>query len=309
MGTLICLVVGGFCVLTWIARVIARLSMASAGQWGSDDWVMAAAMVIVIPLTFCAYILNQIGLGQDMWLVPFNNITKVLEIFYYTELLYLTAISLTKISILLFYLRIFPQRNLRRAIYVTIVFCALVTVVSVLRLGYVVEFAHTTNVTWDYMPVGVWSAVETHVGVMVACMPALRSLQTMISARFWPKAQQSSSYHEDGSGENSKKRYGKNSKAWASKSDRSRLSTLNRSKVDKQAFVELNDFGDQKTSPGHGSSTEGLSRSFSSNEYILPLAITPTPIGQRPMKILVQTEYSVNRETMKSESGNFRESV
>lgn len=73
MGTLICLVVGGFCVLTWIARVIARLSMASAGQWGSDDWVMAAAMVrqnklagsraktdlsqvIVIPLTFCAYI-------------------------------------------------------------------------------------------------------------------------------------------------------------------------------------------------------------------------------------------------------------
>jgi hypothetical protein len=48
-----------------------------------------------------------------------------LQIFYYTELLYLTSIAITKISILLFYLRIFPQQGLRRAIYVTIVFCVL----------------------------------------------------------------------------------------------------------------------------------------------------------------------------------------
>jgi hypothetical protein len=170
----------------------------------------------------------------------------------------------------------------------------------------VVEFAQTTNVTWDYMPVGIWSAVETHVGVMVACMPALRSLQTMISARFWPKAQQSSSYYEDESRDKSKKSYGKNSKVWGSKSDRSRLSTLNRTKVDKQAFVELNDFGDQKTSPGHDGSSEGLSQSFSSNEDILPLATTPAPTGQRPIEILVQTEYSVNRETLKP--AHFRDS-
>ena len=45
MGTLICLIVGGLCVLTWIARVIARLPMVATGQWGPDDWVMAAAMV------------------------------------------------------------------------------------------------------------------------------------------------------------------------------------------------------------------------------------------------------------------------
>lgn len=77
-----------------------------------------------------------------MWYVPFDNITKILEvrcrnlksreasanspqIFYFTELLYLTAIALTKISILLFYLRIFPHQGLRRMIYVTIALCVL----------------------------------------------------------------------------------------------------------------------------------------------------------------------------------------
>lgn len=48
-----------------------------------------------------------------------------LQIFYYTELLYLASIALTKISILLFYLRIFPQAGLRKAIWFTIVLCVL----------------------------------------------------------------------------------------------------------------------------------------------------------------------------------------
>lgn len=48
-----------------------------------------------------------------------------LQIFYYTELLYLASIALTKISILLFYLRIFPQVGLRKAIWFTIVLCVL----------------------------------------------------------------------------------------------------------------------------------------------------------------------------------------
>lgn len=164
-----------------------------------------------------------------------------------------------------------------------------------------VEFAHTTNVTWDYLPVGVWSAVETHVGVVVACMPALRSLQTLISSRLWPKAPQSNGYYEDGSRGNSKKSYGKNSKAWGSKSDRSRLSSLSRNKVGKQEFLELNDYGDSKMFPGRdGSPTDGLSQSFNSNEDIMPLAITRAPTGQISDGIMVQTEYSVDRESVKS---------
>jgi hypothetical protein len=76
-----------------------------------------------------------------MWTVPFDNITKILEvfnrismvtgvstndclqIFYYTELLYLASIAITKIAVLLFYLRIFPHQGLRRLIYFTIMLC------------------------------------------------------------------------------------------------------------------------------------------------------------------------------------------
>lgn len=47
------------------------------------------------------------------------------QIFYYTELLYLISVGLIKISILLFYLRIFPRQSLRRAIWVTITICIL----------------------------------------------------------------------------------------------------------------------------------------------------------------------------------------
>ena len=50
---------------------------------------------------------------------------KSFQIFYYTELLYLASVGLTKISVLLFYLRIFPDKGLRKAIWFTILLCVL----------------------------------------------------------------------------------------------------------------------------------------------------------------------------------------
>ncbi|KAL0264422.1 hypothetical protein SLS55_000372 [Diplodia seriata] len=44
-------------------------------------------------------------------------------IYYFDEDLYLSALPLLKISILLFYLRIFPEKGFRRAVFVTIGLC------------------------------------------------------------------------------------------------------------------------------------------------------------------------------------------
>ena len=63
----------------FLLRVIARLPM-FGGHWGADDWVMTVAMVLIIPETICAYLLNVLGLGTDMWFVPFDNITEILEV-------------------------------------------------------------------------------------------------------------------------------------------------------------------------------------------------------------------------------------
>jgi hypothetical protein len=49
-----------------------------------------------------------------------------------------------------------------------------VTVVSVLRLQSLVHFANSINPTWDQWAVNVWSTVEINVGIICACMPAIR---------------------------------------------------------------------------------------------------------------------------------------
>ena len=63
------------------------------------------------------------GLGKDIWTVPFDKITAILKIYYFDEDLYLTALPLVKISILLFYLRIFPQTWFRYACFATMAAC------------------------------------------------------------------------------------------------------------------------------------------------------------------------------------------
>jgi len=41
-----------------------------------------------------------------------------------------------------------------------------------------VQFANSQNLTWDYTAVGYWSTIEVHAGIVFACLPALRALQT-----------------------------------------------------------------------------------------------------------------------------------
>ncbi|KAF2451836.1 hypothetical protein P171DRAFT_12575 [Karstenula rhodostoma CBS 690.94] len=335
-------------------------------------------MLFVIPLTVCAFLVNELGMGKDIWFVPFNNITEILEIFYFTELLYLTAIALTKISILLFYLRIFPHQGLRRIIYFTIVLCVLyiigfvtatalqclpvrqawerwdgehagtctnlnaiawlsaginilldliviilpmrevtklsmsrrrrfgimlmfliggfVTVVSMLRLKYMVQFAHTENVTWDYLPVGIWSAVETDVGIIVACMPAMRSLGGLLRNRFFPKTQTLTKFSDDTRKNNRKKSYSTSGSHMLSSFTQSTMA-----KSDKEDFMRLDECelrGKTGALDGRTDTQDpletSLSRWYGSDDDALPLG------GFSLSAIMVQTEYSVDRASQKS---------
>jgi hypothetical protein len=49
-----------------------------------------------------------------------------------------------------------------------------VTVVSILRLRSLIAFGGTSNVTWEQTNVVLWSVYEINVGIIYACMPALR---------------------------------------------------------------------------------------------------------------------------------------
>jgi len=180
-----------------------------------------------------------------------------------------------------------------------------------------IQFAQTTNVTWDYLPIGYWSAVEAQVGAIVACLPAIRQLERSIRERIWPKQKTNNYYYQENSGISSKKSKQSNgsngsnikSRIWLPKTDRSQLSTFRTSRADKEDFVRLDEYemgvtkGEKEgiVETGNGiptrSSSDGsLDRSFKSNEDIQPLAAGPAPVVGSPLGgIMVQSEYSVDR--------------
>jgi hypothetical protein len=60
-----------------------------------------------------------------------------------------------------------------------------VTLVSALRVRTLFVYGKTTNPTWDFVDVGLWSIVEIHVGIMCACLPQLRAFIFTVMPRWF----------------------------------------------------------------------------------------------------------------------------
>ncbi|KAI8629204.1 hypothetical protein F5Y19DRAFT_93230 [Xylariaceae sp. FL1651] len=81
----------------------------------AGDIVLGVSVAFTFPLLWSAFKLAGYGLGQDVWNIPQDNITSILYLYWWAELLYQAALPLTRISILLFYLKVFPQDSIRWA--------------------------------------------------------------------------------------------------------------------------------------------------------------------------------------------------
>ncbi|KAI0172174.1 hypothetical protein GGR52DRAFT_457642 [Hypoxylon sp. FL1284] len=281
---IIAIVFGSLGFLAFVLRCVARLI--GPHDWGHDDTVMCVAVAFMIALAALSIPLSQNGLGLDMWFVPHDSITEVLRLYYFDELIYITVLSLTKISILFFYLKVFPKRwfricaygliiinvvyavayvlllvfqcnpisgawtqwdgetpsqcisinvlgwsaaainialdlaviilplpellslslSFRKKVQIMAMFAVgfFITVVSVVRLYSLIKFGTTTNVTQDYVETGYWSTIEVPVGIICACMPAVRSLFSLALPKVFGSTQRGhsafASYGPDGSG-------------------------------------------------------------------------------------------------------------
>ncbi|OJD16496.1 hypothetical protein AJ78_03351 [Emergomyces pasteurianus Ep9510] len=102
---------------TYILRMILKLPCFGEPMH-ADDWAITVAMVFGIPLGVITVPLANAGLGKDMWNIPFDKITYILKLYYVQEVNYLVTMSVTKVSILFFYLRIFPSHKFKMACYV-----------------------------------------------------------------------------------------------------------------------------------------------------------------------------------------------
>ncbi|CAO2656616.1 Nn.00g054190.m01.CDS01 [Neocucurbitaria sp. VM-36] len=248
-----------------LSRVIYK-AIFSVGELGWDDWTVLSTLITGVPSVIIidrGLIPN--GLGRDIWTLPFDHITNFVRWLYALEVLYFLQIAQLKLTLLFFFLRIFPKPLIRRLLWATVVFNVLygaafvitaifqcqpishywmawhgesagkcininglawsnaiisiildiwmlvlplyeifhlqlswrkkisvammfcvgtfVTVVSILRLRSLVHFAVSTNSTMEQTDVISWSNIEVNVGIICACMPALR----VMLVRCFPK--------------------------------------------------------------------------------------------------------------------------
>ncbi|KAF5679394.1 integral membrane protein PTH11 [Fusarium heterosporum] len=207
-----------------------------------DDYLVAFSFVLNVSNTvLCIYGLSGNGLGTDTWKSSPDTITDFLMYLYIGQTFYASDVFVTKICVLLFYLRIFPVVSVRRVLWGTIAVAALffwrgwdklhegegkcigvnalgwaiaavsiildvwvlaiplsqivrlqmkwkrklavglmfvvgtfVTIVSILRLRYLVAFGKSTNPLWDSFNTVYWSDIEINVAIWCVCMPDLR---------------------------------------------------------------------------------------------------------------------------------------
>ncbi|KAL1798513.1 hypothetical protein ACET3X_002550 [Alternaria dauci] len=260
------------CVVTIscaISRLVYHRYLTITGL-GWDDYIVAVTVLISVPSVVIidrGMLTN--GIGVDLWTVPFDHLENFVRWLYTLTLLYFIQSSLVKVSLILFFLRIFPRRRTVQLLWGTIAFIIVwtisffipgscpclpltdywtawdkakpteclniyaviwahaiicivvdiwmlciplyevfhlqmrfmkkfsvalmffvgtfVTVVSILRLRSLISFGGTSNVTWAQTNVVLWSVYEINVGIICACMPALRlilirAFPTVISA-------------------------------------------------------------------------------------------------------------------------------
>ncbi|KAI9164052.1 Satratoxin biosynthesis SC18 cluster protein [Paramyrothecium foliicola] len=111
-----------FIVISVFSRVGLKLWWRLGLQ--ADDWIVAMTTLF---FTIPCLVINVTGLigngmGRDVWTVPFEQITNFGMWFHIIAVLYFAQIPLLKLSLLVFCLRIFPQRGARKWIWITIAF-------------------------------------------------------------------------------------------------------------------------------------------------------------------------------------------
>lgn len=263
----------GSAVIFVIIRTVYKQFLTQIGL-GLDDWAAIGIILVCIPSSALNIKLSQYGMGKDIWTLTPTQISNFAFTFYLTTFLYFAEVAILKLSLLFFYLRIFPDPGFRRLLWATVVISCLfglafilaaifqctplnyaweqvfdisqtggrcnngntlawanaaisvaldlwmlylplsqvstlnlhwkkkigvaaskssgfttkqqrnftkchtvvivgtfVTVISIVRLASLVEFAKSSNITYEFFNVSVWSCLEISVGIMCACMP------------------------------------------------------------------------------------------------------------------------------------------
>ncbi|KAE8404326.1 hypothetical protein BDV37DRAFT_282873 [Aspergillus pseudonomiae] len=113
-------------VRTWTWLFIVR-----SFRW--DDYFMIVALVLSAAMTGVTLEMLNWGLGRHMWDVPADYLSPwFMKLNVIAAILYCAGTGFTKVSVLLFYMRIFPSRNFHLAVWAIVFVAAGYSVASIL---------------------------------------------------------------------------------------------------------------------------------------------------------------------------------
>ncbi|KAL2672409.1 hypothetical protein Neosp_013118 [[Neocosmospora] mangrovei] len=102
---------GSLAILLVLIRVFGRLWITKVDlDW--DDYLIVFAVISASVLNFVCYPMAQRGMGKDFWTIPFPDIDTTLKLLYVAEIFYMFAEMLVQMSLLAFYIRVFPEASL-----------------------------------------------------------------------------------------------------------------------------------------------------------------------------------------------------
>ncbi|OGM49810.1 integral membrane protein [Aspergillus bombycis] len=179
--------------ILFVTRIFAKY-MRISGSWGWDDYTIIVAYILAVTVFSMNVSMIHHGFGKDIWnITPFGEITEIMKIFYVYVLVYKIQISLAKISVCLFLLRIFQSTAFRYTAYIIIGLNSAIAVTWVLVDGLRCTPVHLAWTGWAKEEQGrcidfiaatfANSFVNIIVDTIMVAMPVYEVIKLNLSAR------------------------------------------------------------------------------------------------------------------------------
>ncbi|KAG6355933.1 hypothetical protein INS49_015317 [Diaporthe citri] len=151
-------------ILTWlISAVVVASRMYLRGSLmkllGPEDWVILAALFFSLAQSIGFTVMAGLGLGRHVVAIPPQNFLPMLEASWFTILFYTCSLSLSKVSVLLLYLR-------------TLTIC----IVSIIRIVLLATIQNGPDYSYMGVETTYWSLIEINTAIVCASIMTLKPL-------------------------------------------------------------------------------------------------------------------------------------
>ncbi|GLB12106.1 hypothetical protein AtubIFM57258_009384 [Aspergillus tubingensis] len=179
--------------LLFLNRILAKI-MGLGGGWGADDVTITIAWALAVGIFAVNVKMIELGFGKNMWdIIPMDNITLIFKCFQGFVVMYKTQVSLAKISVCLFLLRIFQSNLFRYTTWAVIGLNAAIGITWVLTDSFRCIPVHLAWTQWegletgrcvDFIAVTFANAfVNIAVDIIMVLMPVYEVTKLNLSAR------------------------------------------------------------------------------------------------------------------------------